>query len=271
MEMLFNTELAVRSVGVRLPEGEKARGDTACMFCGKPIPIGSSCQPVKLGRGSFMDDAWFPIRSQVSCLHCVAMTSSKVAKKLGSANCIVYTLDGALPIAKDAARAWFLLTPPEPPFVVTASATINFQHLIWKSPVTYSRELIHVGWPTRTMTIRHSVLMRAVEVCRAVAAAAMEAKEAALKESKKKGAKVKPMTHPYICLDRELSDLNHGIIRPDIAALAKTIPAIADGLAFLKGLSLGETWALATLVKSKQEVPTKPDPLDTVPADVLLT
>ena len=261
MKMIYNTELAARAVGVRLPPGEKALENTSCTYCGRPIAIGDLCEPLKIGRGAFMDDAWFATRSNVACLNCIAMTSSQVAKKLGSANCIVYSAEGALPIAKDASRTWFLLTPPKPPFVVTASGTINFQHVVWKAPVTYSTDLIYVAWPSRIMTIRHKVLLQATKVCRSISEDVLLAKEAAQAAEKRLKKPIKDMSHPFIYLDRELRNLNHAQIRPDVRALAVSNPSIARGIAFLNGLSLGETWALATLVKSKPEQPVKPEAL----------
>ena len=267
MDLIYNTELAARAVGVHLPSGAPARADTQCMFCGRLIKENEACVKKTIARGSFMDDAWFAARSGVACVFCETMTSSSVTKALGSANCLVYTRDGVFPIAKDSARTWFLLTPPEPPFVVTASATINFQHVVWKGQTTYDHNMIFIAWPTRIMTIRHNTLMQAVEVCRELSVLVPNAKEAANTEAlatkgkKSKPKQAKPISHPYIVLDRELNDINHGAFRPDISALAGRDPAIAERLEFLKQLTLGETWALATLVKAKQEEPIKPEPI----------
>lgn len=268
---MYNTELAVKAVGLRLPDAPLSKRDTNCNCCGRPIKSGDPAHPLKVSD-AFMDDAWFANRSGQVCPFCNAMLSSRVSKKLGSANAIVYTEEGAFPIAKDNHRTWFLLAPPKKPFVVTASSTINFQHVVWKAPVTLSPDMIFVAWPTRIMTIRHRVLIRAVEACSRIAQEVALLKETASndpKKKKKKRGSVKALSHPYICLDRNLGDLNHGLIRPDINALATESESLAADLRFLETLSLGETWALATLVKAKPEVPEKPEPLKLDPNTLL--
>lgn len=267
---MHNTEIAVKSIGIKLPDAPQSEHDTTCACCGRQIQTGDPYHPLDLS-GAFMDDAWFVSRSGVSCPWCNAMLSSLVSKKLGSANAIVYTDEGAFPIAKDNNRTWFLLNPPKTPFVVTASATINFQHVVWKAPVSLSPDMIFIAWPTRIMTIRHKVLMRAVEACSRISLEVVALKESANNDpkSKKKKAPIKALSHPYICLDRNLGDLNHGAIRPDIRELAAQSKTLAADLALLETLSLGETWALSTLVKAKPEVPEKPEPLKLDPNTLL--
>lgn len=267
--MHFNTEIAIRGLGLQLPQAKASEKETFCTCCGRPIKVGDPYQPLKFGADSFMDDAWFATRSHMACPWCAAALSSLVCKALGSCNSIVYTSEGAYPIATDEHRAWFLLNPPKGPFVVTASGTKNYQHVVWKAPVTLSSDLIFIGWPSRIMTIRHATLMRAVQVCREVGEAAKKIKEEGMAERKRKKA-ANDIPHPYVSLDRSLNDVDHAAIRSDIASMVGQSPIIAGGLAFLATLSLGETWALATLVKAKSVEPIKPEKL-VLASDVLLT
>jgi len=162
---LYNTEIAVKGLRVKIPDAPAAETATVCTCCGRPIPKGAPAFNKLPVSDAFMDDAWLAARSGAVCPYCYAMTSTAVTKALGSCNCLVYTLDGAFPISTDVYRAWFLQNPPEPPFVVTASKTSKYQHVVWKAPVTLSHEMIFVAWPTQILTIRHSVLMEAVSVC----------------------------------------------------------------------------------------------------------
>lgn len=261
--MIYNTELVLQAIGVDPPKGKAAKADTFCCCCGKKILAGEDCLPFGASDG-FMGQPYFAVDSGVYCPYCAGAFDTRTIRKMGARNSIVYTTAGAFPISKDEHRQHFLMTPPQPPFIVTASATSNYQHVVWKTPVTLSLDMIYVGWPNRTMTIRHPVLMQAVHVAQSIGKAMAEARKTA---SKKKGDKLIP--HPYRCLDRNLTDLGHGRIRPDALSLARENDDVRNGLDFLSKLSLGETWALATLAKTKPDPPVRPEMFPLFPRDIL--
>jgi len=162
----------------------------------------------------------------------------------------------------DDARAWFLLTPPEPPFIAVMKTIKKSQHLIWRAPMTYSLEAIQLRFGPNLLVIRHSVLMKAVKVCREVGAAIMSYRDEQQGKGKKKSAKV--VGHPFAFLSRDLKDPRGGRFIKDALDLAIVRPDIADKLDFLRRLNDGELWALATLCQNKPPTATKPEPIDLV-------
>ena len=254
-----NTEFIATALGLPGPAADAplAPALTSCAVCGRVINKGDVCHP-KVFSDAFMDDAWLISRSKAYCHYCASTISASFSLK--SKNCLVVSAEGAYPISKDPERAWFLLNPPKPPFVMTASKDVNFQHVLWKTPLTETLDNIYVGWPTRIMTINHSRLLAAVEACRVVAAELTRIATEGQPGKKAKKAKDFAYSHPYIFLDRDLSDGRHGQLMTSALEL-RSNPVMKTHIDLLQNLSLGETWALATLVKRKTEIPECPPPL----------
>lgn len=262
----YSTEIAVKALGVTVVQGAlTAKENSFCACCGRPVNKDEKYHALNVSD-AFMDDAFFAIKSNIQCNYCSAFMSSSVSGKVGNMNCYVFTEEGAYPISTDDNRTWFLLTPPEPPFTVMVSNTKNFMHILWKTPVTLSHEMMFIGWPHKIMTIRHKTLLKAVEVCKEISNLYMETKTTGVSDSKKK--LINPITHPYISLNRKLDELKHGLFRPDIIDMAAKNKDIAGGIKFLQKLTEGETWALSTLSKANLNIPLKPDKF-TLPADAL--
>lgn len=167
----------------------------------------------------------------------------------------VITTLGIYSISTDDARAWFLLTPPEPPFVAvlqTRSPTSTF-HLHWRTPVTIDKALLHIRVDDRLLQIRTETLYKAVEDCQIVADAMQALRPAAKKRD--------VLHHPFLFLDRALTDSSHGNLHHDANALLEdpsTSKNIINALGRLQQLTTGELWGLATLAKAKLPLPTKP-------------
>ena len=258
MEETVFTEFACLSAGLS-PEGVPYQGpDIACAFCGRPIRTGDLHIPKTIGD-NFMDASALasPGHGTV-CGWCAACKSKSFLGRAGGA---VFTKDGAYPIMKDDNRAWFLLTPPEPPFIVIMKSISNSQHLVWRAPMTYSTEAIQLRFGPNVLTIRHSVLMKAVAICQELGDAVTTARQE--KETGKKKAKeVKPVNHPFAFLSRDLKDPRGAAFVRGALDLAKADPKIDAQLEFLRRLTDGELWALATLCKGTPANPTKPEPID---------
>ncbi len=259
--MLYNTEIALNAIGVAPPKGKPAPKDTFCCCCSRPIPAGAEYLPFK-ASDAFMSHAFFAANSGVFCPFCAGCFDTRTIKKLGACNCIVFTNNGAYPITKNEHRKHFLLSPPNPPFVVTASATTNYQHCVWKAPITLSLDVIYVSWPDKTLTIRHPTLLQAVEVAQRIGQIMTE-------NNGLKGKKAKVVHHPFCSLDRNLKDIRHGQIRHDALALAVENDEVRNGVNFLSNLSLGETWALSTLLVATPIEATHPGMFPLLPNNIL--
>jgi CRISPR type IV-associated protein Csf1 len=160
----------------------------------------------------------------------------------------VHTRQGSFVLTKDAERVAFFLQPPSPPYVVVLNEGTNTLHHAWCAEVTLDNEQIAVRFGKQNLIIRHSKLMKAVELCE-------EAAQLLNENNNSKNKVKKVFTHPYKVLDRNLSDLNHGQFKDDSLLLAHTNPRMAEILDILSDNTLGETWALAALVKAKKEEP----------------
>ncbi|MBL8511959.1 MAG: hypothetical protein JNM52_09970 [Betaproteobacteria bacterium] len=201
---------------------------------------------------TFTDFAALVAGQKLCCGWCEATRDQSVMRELQRS---VITSHGVYSIATDDARAWFLLTPPPPPFVAvlqTRSPTATF-HLHWKTPVTLDQDLLQVRVDDRLLVIRRQVLMKALNDCQTVA----DEMQARRQVAKRREA----LHHPYLSLDRNLTGTSHGVLHPEAVALADAKDCSVGVIAALNRLSTllpGELWALATLAKANPPIPTRP-------------
>lgn len=249
--IVYASELAAHALRLR-PEGEThTAGKTACAMCGRPIPNGDRSSRLTPSK-SFTD--WLSLTPSGHICGWCASTSQQV--NMRALQRAVITRDGVYPIGKDDHRAWFFLTPPEPPYAVvvsTGAATAAF-HLHWRTPVTLSNELVLVRVHDVVSTIRRGVLMKALGQCEELAAI----EEAAAPPKRRTVQAGPPRRHAFISLSRDLENPNHGKLR-ESAVKAARAAGRDDLLLAMSQLTPGELWALATLAKANAPNPTKPD------------
>jgi len=254
MKQLYTSELAAQGMNLA-PKGTPHTGEaTCCAMCSRPILPGDISAPLDPSQ-SFTD--WMSLTpSEHLCGWC-EVTSQQV--NLRALQRSVITKDGIYPIGEDAHRAWFLLTPPEPPYAVVVSNSQITYHLHWTVPVTLSNDLVVARVDDRIVTIRRAVLMQALEDCQE-AASLLHAYTAATKKSRKPPRNT--AHHPFVFLDRSLTNPSHGALRP---GLEEALAHRPDLLSRLSQLSVGELWALATLLKEKMPTPVKPELITSTP------
>ncbi|MDD2462483.1 MAG: hypothetical protein PHI97_00635 [Desulfobulbus sp.] len=225
--------------------------DTFCCMCGAPIETGENVteSPLK-GQTAFTDELSMAFAtSRMACQWCTPFVAKGYSKaNMALAANKVHTRQGSFVLTKDAERVAFFLQPPSPPYVVVLNEGTNTLHHAWCAEVTLDNEQIAVRFGKQNLIIRHSKLMKAVELCE-------EAAQLLNENNNSKNKVKKVFTHPYKVLDRNLSDLNHGQFKDDSLLLAHTNPRMAEILDILSDNTLGETWALAALVKAKKEEP----------------
>ena len=259
--ILYTSELAAQALRLA-PEGQPYTGEpTVCAMCSRPILPGDLAQALKPSK-SFTD--WLNLTpSRHQCGWCAVTTQQSNMRPLQRA---VITRDGVYPIGKDDHRAWFLLTPPEPPYavVVSTGAPTSAFHLHWRTPITLSNDYVVVKLHDTVSTIRRPVLMAALKQCEELAALDLAA------APPKRHSKVipTPRRHAFVALDRNLESPNHGKVR-DSAITAARAAGRDDLINAMANLSPGELWALATLAKANAPTPTQPDLITSATARVV--
>jgi CRISPR type IV-associated protein Csf1 len=239
--MLWASDLALQALK-RPPQGEAWTGPhpVICSHCGKPIGPGDPHTPVKVGE-FFSDTRDLASDSGVVCGGCIVL---RAKKSMNGLSFMVLTPTGLFPIAQSIHKAWLFLTPPEPPFVaVHTSATM--QHLVWRTPVTLSKELIFLRRGSDLFTIRPKVLRASLNIAHALQQRRLAAGEKAA------------FLSPYVRLDvKKILDINHGRLNPKVVALMTD----SERHHFYR-LTPGELWALGFLFAKNTPVPTQPEPV----------
>lgn len=239
---LKSSELICRARGDE-PAGVPAEQPGVCALCGCEIKQGDPQVPLSLGD-SFMDDLYLAARgSQVVCGWCpITMTADGLKATSHGA----FSLEGARPFRKWGDIAASLEDPPKPPFVMVY-ATANNQHMAWRAPVNWSRDMFYVRVGLRDLKIRRQALLSAAEDCALVAEAIDHLWEEKNPE-KSKAAAAKPakktMPHPFITLSSDLKNVNHGQVKPSAFEAVAGNETAKAALDRLLALTLGETWAL---------------------------
>lgn len=243
---LTSSVIVAKAAGL-VPDGIKAKEPGVCAYCGLEIAVGDLSAPFS-PSSAFMDDVTLAARgSAVACGHCSAVMGADALRATGYG---VFSESGVMPFRKWADVASALRSPPETQFVAVF-ATANNQHMAWRAPVNFSRDLFYVRVGLRDLKIRRAILIDAVDVCERVAKAfGVEATD-------------RTRAHPFVTLSSDLKDPRHGqlissLYRPkkDQSPEEHAVLLIkhrAD-INFLLNLTLGETWALRFLLDTGAEL-----------------
>jgi CRISPR type IV-associated protein Csf1 len=230
------SELVCRQAGLR-PQGAIGSTSEICVMCGRLINPGEHRSKFR-PSSSFMDAVELCARDKSTkiCGYCVHLTAKELMLKT---QLVCITSDRVIPAAKLAHKKWLLLYPPEPPFVFLQTDT-KLSHMIWRTPVTVSKDLWYVRLGGRQLTVRIALVKNALDCFEQIAERFGASKSQ------------RNLRHPFTSLDFGLRDLNAWRIRRDVAPFLDA----SDSELIMK-LRPGEYWALAVL-SSKQE-PDKPE------------
>ena len=236
MTRLTSSMIVAEARGLE-PDGIPSEREGNCAFCGSEIKVGDLFVPFSVGD-AFMDDLSLADRgSDITCGCCVHHLS---ADGLRNTSHGVFSKHGAKPFRKWLDVRASLLEPPEAPFVMLF-ATANNQHMAWRAPVNYSRELFYVRVGLRDLKVRRHKLHESIDVC----------ERAALAMGYTKKETSKTLLNPFSALSSDLKEVAHADLSRAINIqftegyehLQTEVQYQAD-LKFLMGLTLGETWAL---------------------------
>lgn len=247
---VYPTELACQALRLA-PTGSPAQADHgACGFCGRAITLGTPCIPAKYGQ-SFTDYPALVAPASHTCGWCAATVKQDPLRAVQNA---VITRDGVYANGTDAARAWFWLTPPEPPFVVVFNHnTPAAFHYLWRTPVTLHRDHVIVNADDRLMTVRRPLVLRAIEVARRLGERAPQV----LGMTAKNVAPLLPS--PFVYLSRQPArDPRAQSLRKEVLEMAARDTQSRQDVDFLMSLGPGELFALSPFLKTKTETPAQP-------------
>ena len=213
--------------------------DTVCSHCGKPVRHGDPYSPATCSS-MFSDTRDLAAFTGIVCAGCSAARSKLV---MNFASYVVFTRSAAYPIAKDAHKAWLLLDPPEPPFLAVHT-TATMQHLLWRTPVTLSRDLLYLRMGAALLTIRRQRLIAALSI-----AADVRARRIA--------AEGKAGPSMYLHVDRRAAfDPAHGRLSP-----RATVHMTDAERRLMNALTPGETWAVGLLATDRELLTEQPEPI----------
>ena len=242
-DILTSSEVILKAQG-RQPMGAPSPKGGRCALCGKPIAKGDMANPLSLTAG-FVDDLSMAARgSDLVCGCCPPFLPAEGLRESGYG---AFSLkEGFLPFRKWGDIASVLENPPTPPFVLLR-ATANNQHMAWRAPVNYSRDVFYVRIGLRDVKIRHSALKQAVDDALALGEAINAyflLKNPALKSSPAK----KTLPNPFVSMDPDIKSVEHGAIHPVAYIVADRDPQLKTRLDRLLSITTGESWALRFLL-----------------------
>jgi len=207
--------------------------DSHCVMCGTFLQAQTAATPVSKKTFDQAFNNRLDLRAMTGkyiCGECETLWTKDWLQKYSKT---FATADNVYKFASNDQQAAFLLNPPEPPFCAIFSNKQQ-QHMIWRTPVSLSRELYTVRVDSDLLLIRQSILMeglRAYQHAIAVMASTALART---------GRKIKP---PAALFSRDLSLQVMGSVREDVAEL---LHETGDQwvLDALNGMGMGEWWAL---------------------------
>lgn len=241
--------LAIKALGLR-PEGTltctEEHATESCAVCGAKLvtgePIDTLALPPSFTNQSSLADSGGKWR----CGACTAVMVRSVFQ-MGMST-ILITGDGVFPIVRKEHRSWLFLTPPEPPFAI-AIQNAQQQHVLWRAPVSLSKDLLMIRVGERLVRIRRPHLL-----------AARDAAQHLHSIRKTAGRPVKDgVENPFINEWKMLSQSGgqlKGWAMKLIQDQEKPLPA--EHMSRLLSLNAGEAWALTAALF---EHPVKPDAL----------
>lgn len=130
----------------------------ACGLCGTPIKKNA---PAGLFRpdSDFSSEQLHPRRSNWVCIACATILAHPMT--LTGWSRAIFCANGAYRMSTASDITWMLMQAPPP--LVAIYNTRKAAHMIWQTPVTHDKQIIHVTWGRTTGSIRLNRLQAAYE------------------------------------------------------------------------------------------------------------
>lgn len=232
---LTSSVVVVKALGMK-PDGAAARVAAVCAMCGLQINVGDLQAPLPYGQAFTDDLSLADRRSDCVCGYCATLSTVDGLRGAGFG---VFSASGVMPFRKWGEIAHALLNPPSPPFVITY-ATANSQHMGWRAPVNESQEMFGVRVGMRDLSIRRQVLLAAGKACELLGNLPGVRPKVA-------NSARKTLPNPFVSMSSDLKEPTHGRFHPGLfldEARKEWSDEHQAALELLRGLTLGESWAL---------------------------
>jgi len=236
-----------------------------CAMCGHRLDKETPALPLKdaINEKSFTDWTFLARGATHVCGWCARTVTSKAKgydPNSGKSKVVegdftqtyadvVITPEGIFPFRTNQARAWFLLNPPEPPYVLWVKSAQR-QHVVWRANVNYSRDLMVFPHGFQTLVVRPAQLERG-----------KEAYDELLRRYQSLPGNKSRKTLFIRGLSRTLESTSHGAFSDRVLEWINQQgdPEIRECLEIVRSLTPGELWALGALTALK-DTPQKPKP-----------
>ena len=133
--------------------------DARCVYCARHLPAGTRARRARF-PSTFVD--WWHLRGDArrawACLPCDHVAHDRTC--LGRYRRGILARDGLWALRGANDLAWLILSPPEPPFAVWCSGAKS-AHMIWRAPVTASRDAILFLWEQTVIRIHRLTVLSA--------------------------------------------------------------------------------------------------------------
>jgi len=244
-----SSQLFRRAAGIA-PQGKPATKQCTCAMCAAKLQPGDPANPLAndtFGE-SFNNKLDIHHAGDVLCGDCAALWRPEFLMKYSKT---FATHDGVYKLASNEDIQAFILTPPAPPFVAIYN-TRKQQHMIWRTPLCLSSDMLIVRLDDEILHIDRKRVIRAVE-----------AWQRTLARMKALGFKGMP-AYP----ERTLASRSTGSIRQDVAErISADSETGAQDIATLKSLRVGEWWAMCAVNKVDVNDPQSwPKPIRLLPS-----
>ena len=247
MSLITASRLTIQAAGIKAVGGISAGPEHAghrCAVCGADLVEGEPIDELDLPR-TFTNHAALAIpNGNWRCGACNAIMGNSDFQM--GASTILVCGEGVFPIVRKEHRAWAFLTPPEPPFVI-AIQNAKQQHVIWRSPVSLSKDLIMVRLGEQVFRLRRQKLLNCVEIARRIDAARVTP-----------GRPVKDAIENPFVNDWKFQSAEGGRLKSWVWKLQEEQKIAHDDFLELTSLNGGEAWALTAFLSATI---TKPEPL----------
>jgi len=245
MKALYPSQFMLNAAKMKPAGAVNAEHDTGCILCGMPILKGDLCTHHKdtpYDGSSFVDRPSAANKfNEFICSCCLPLWTKDFLQTYSKS---LVTEDGVFKLASNEDWASLLISPPKKPFMAFIS-NAQQQHLIWRTPVNYSPERFTIRIGSNRMTIRHKLLMRAVQAQKQLLEMYREWYK------KNKSGKPSAMLTIFVGGDREQKSTGF-VTNPSVLLAAEEMNGKKE-IEIINNLSQAERWAVAVIGWSKLE------------------
>ncbi len=244
--------IALQALGLH-PSGNlkaTASGPTIrCAMCGADIEPGALYDKLDLPE-SFTNKLAMAIPGgEHICGACKAVMNEGAFQQ--SLSTAIVSAKGYFPIMKKENRAWAFLEPPEPPFFVTIQ-NAQQQHVVWRAPVSLSREIILVRVGEQVLRLRRQKLKAAREIVLRLDdfRHRVSVHDCKARTPKKAAAAQDAAESPFVA-DWKYQSADGGAMKQWYRDLVAAGNVPKEDQAVLTSLNAGEAWALQAVLHRK--------------------